>query len=126
MLLHIPTLSESIKLVLKEGSGAVYITAVVGTENHSATATKPATTTVDTRYPMDDDSIDKWLADKLQLHQRLETGELLFTRTADKRDPSATACPSPTTSSLDSISMCDPMDDDRYWLTLSWLTSRGL
>ena len=78
------------------------------------------------RYPMDDDSIDRWLADLLQLHQRVETGELRFSRTADKRDPSATACPSPTTSSLDSISMFDPMDDDRYWLTLSWLTSRGL
>ena len=32
MLLHIPTLSESIKLVLKEGSGPVYITAGVDTE----------------------------------------------------------------------------------------------
>ena len=32
MLLHIPTLSESIKLVLKEGSGPVYITVHVGTE----------------------------------------------------------------------------------------------
>ena len=32
MLLHIPTLSESIKLVLKEGSGPVHITVHVGTE----------------------------------------------------------------------------------------------
>ena len=43
MLLHIPTLSESIKLVLKEGSGPVYIRGVVGTENHSATATTTTT-----------------------------------------------------------------------------------
>ena len=75
------------------------------------------------RYPSDDDTIE-WLADMLQLHQRVQTGE--FSTTADKWDPSATACPSPTTSSLDSISMCDAMDDDKYWMTLSWLTSRGL
>ena len=45
MLLHIPTLSESIKLVLKEGSGPVYITAGVDTEivNPSATATTTTT-----------------------------------------------------------------------------------
>ena len=48
MLLHIPTLSESIKLVLKEGSGPVYITAHVGTEivNPSATATTTITTEI--------------------------------------------------------------------------------
>ena len=71
-----------------------------------------------TAYPMDD---DRWLADLLELQELLETGELRFTRTVDKRDPSATAsnpCPSPTTSSLNSILMFDPMDDDRHWLTL--------
>ena len=65
MLLHIPTLSESIKLVLKEGSGSVYITAHVGTEivNPSATAT---TTTMEIVNDMD---VARYLPDLEELEE---------------------------------------------------------